>query len=195
MKKFELKQHQAPLFHFETTKNAAGVGFIVKSEIANHIQTIKDIYENHIISIFLKQRNIVLRITCVYLPCGPTLPENMLANFTTHLSSLTQETSLCLIIGDFNEINNNLLDTNTGNNSRRNGKNSILKLCQNKGFDDLFRRLHPNTRSYTNKSTNELTEARLDYILGNSAARYLLSEIYIVQNFANIPTTHAPPRS
>ena len=107
----------------------------------------------------------IFQVVNIYAPANPSLRKKIFKN----LQNYTNNTNNLILAGNFNMVEDLLLDRPGGNpsNSHLLGLDYLQKIKQKNKFIDPWRKQHPNLRQFTFHNFNNLTHSRIDRIYAN----------------------------
>ena len=105
-----------------------------------------------------------LNVVNVYAPTDPREQIDFINSFSKKIISLTNTSSL-IIAGDWNTTLNPLDKQGGLTWKETNYRNSLVHFIKEANLVDIYRKLHPKNKSYTNESKPLKLKSRIDFFL------------------------------
>ena len=91
----------------------------------------------------------------------------------------TQMEGMCVCGGDFNVVPNHNQDTTSKNRSKKHLSQLLNRACEEMGFFDVWRDLHPLEKDYSHYSATHSVHSRIDYFFMQNEDRDRIKECHI----------------
>ena len=112
-----------------------------------------------IIAIKLKIHNINAQIINVYVPNNSAERKQLIKN----LKQILDENYVNIIAGDFNCVNDSIIDRHPSHTTNDHGYNELIKLMNDFRLTEIFRKRHPDKRRFT--FCRGQSKSRIDFFL------------------------------
>ena len=167
------------IWHSSSTPKSSGVAIPFKENSAIEIIQTKKDKEGGIVQYITKYEQEILQIINIYAPTNPTDRKN----FDTNLQNFIDYDQNTIIAGDFNMIENTLIDR-TGRNPNKThtiGSETVKIVKSKLNLIDIWRKNNPFQKSFTYLNTDSTVHSRLD--------RFYITKTIKTTKCQIIPTT------
>ena len=134
----------------------------IVSKLGMDVEGINELILGRALLLRLHLNDIHIEVIGVYAPATPDQRVNFYELLGNHLSNLLHNLEFQILMGDFNCVENPLLDRSKRWDSREPGAKEMRAIVSTYGMTDIYRDAHAKKRFYTFFSKVHKTESRLD---------------------------------
>src|SRR4051812_1071022 len=164
----------------------AGVGLIIKEELAKHTHKIFRISER-LLAVKMAFRGSKLTILSVYLPSGKEKKEKTTNEIKAFIQREVKDEEELIVLGDFNAVPNPNLDRKPKKSSRK-AEGTIFGILRQRKLKDIIRTVYESKEIYTWKGRG--VASRIDAIWGTKRLLTGFQELEIVDTAGYLDTDH-----